>query len=406
MIKDYFVMASKNLRKRKMRSWLTMIGIFVSIATIFLLISLSLGLQGAIEEQFKMLGSDKFFIMPKGQIGAPGSGGAVELTTKDVDVVEKISGVKAITYLTIGNAEVEYNGVKRYYFSAGIPLDDTEVFKVIAESADLSATQGRLLARGDFYEVMIGSRYVEEGLFGKPVQIRSKLEINGVEFRVVGILKTVGNPQDDSNVYMSVKAFKEIYNSGDRADQIFVQIEEGVDIKEVAARAEKALRNSRDVTEETQDFTILTPEELLASFGTILSIITGFLLGISAISLLVGGIGIANTMYTSTIERTKEIGTMKAIGAQNKDILYIFVIEAGLLGLIGGVIGVLLGMGIGQVIEYIAVNQIGTNLLRVAYPWYLIVGCLLFSFAVGVVSGLVPAWQASKTNVVDALRYE
>ena len=253
---------------------------------------------------------------------------------------------------------------------------------------------------------MVGSRYAEEGLFGKPVQVRDKININGIDFKVIGILKTVGNPQDDSNIYMSIETFKELYNSGDRVDQIFVQIEPGADIKEVAANVEKKLRRSRGVTAETQDFTVLTPEELLESFGTILNIITGFLLGISAISLVVGGIGIANTMYTSTIERTKEIGTMKAIGAQNKDILFIFVIESGLLGLIGGIIGVLIGMGIGQIIEFIAINQLGTNLLQVAYPWYLIVGCLTFSFLVGAISGLIPAWQASKINVVDALRYE
>ena len=164
--------------------------------------------------------------------------------------------------------------------------------------------------------------------------------------------------------------------------------------------------NFRKVTDKTKDFSILTPEELLSSFASILSIVTGFLLGVAAISLLVGAIGITNTMYTSVLERTKEIGVMKAVGAKNSDILTIFLIESGLLGLTGGVIGVLLGMGIGKVIEYIAVHQLQTNLLQVVFPVYLIAGCLIFAFLIGAISGTLPAYRASKIRPVVALRYE
>ena len=137
-----------------------------------------------------------------------------------------------------------------------------------------------------------------------------------------------------------------------------------------------------------------------------LNIITAFLAGVAAISLFVGGIGMANTMYTSVVERTREIGIMKAIGAKNREILYIFLIESGLLGLVGAGIGVLLGYSISKTIEYIAITQLNTNLLQAAAPLYLIFGCLVFGFVIGAVSGTLPAIQASKTNVVDALRYE
>ena len=111
-------------------------------------------------------------------------------------------------------------------------------------------------------------------------------------------------------------------------------------------------------------------------------------------------------MYTSVLERTKEIGVMKAIGARNRDVLFIFLIESGLLGLVGGIIGVILGIGAVKSIEYIAFQQLGTKLLQAAIPIWLIVVCLLFAFLIGSISGSLPAWQASKTNVVDALRYE
>ena len=122
--------------------------------------------------------------------------------------------------------------------------------------------------------------------------------------------------------------------------------------------------------------------------------------------MFVGGIGISNTMYTSVLERTKEIGVMKAIGAQNKDILMIFLIESGLLGLIGASIGIILGYSVSKSVEYIAVNLLNTTLLQAAAPSYLVIGCLVFGFLVGAVSGTLPALRASKTNVVDALRYE
>ena len=111
-------------------------------------------------------------------------------------------------------------------------------------------------------------------------------------------------------------------------------------------------------------------------------------------------------MYTSVLQRTREIGVMKAIGARNSDILLIFVIESGLIGALGGILGVLVGIGVSKMMEYIAINYIGTNLLRSVVPWYLVVGCITFAFFIGVISGLLPSKQASELNTVDALRYE
>jgi len=138
----------------------------------------------------------------------------------------------------------------------------------------------------------------------------------------------------------------------------------------------------------------------------VLDIVQAVLVGIAAISLLVGGIGIMNTMYTSVVERTKEIGIMKAIGARNEDILYIFLFEAGLLGLVGGLIGVIIGFGLSKGAEYIATISLGTNLLQASVDIWLVLGALLFSFVVGIASGVLPAYQASKLKPVDALRYE
>ena len=148
-----------------------------------------------------------------------------------------------------------------------------------------------------------------------------------------------------------------------------------------------------------------TFEDALSTFNTIINVINGMLVLIALVSLVVAFVNIMNTMYTAILERTKEIGVMKAIGATNNDILTIFVVEAGLIGLIGGVLGVLLGYFISSIGGSIAAAS-GFALLKPAYPIGLIIGCLLFSLLVGAAAGFLPARRASKLKPVDAFRYE
>jgi putative ABC transport system permease protein len=408
MIKDYFSLALKNLRRRKLRSWLTMIGIFIAVATIFILVSISLGFQGAIEEQFRMLGTDKFFIMAKGQAGQPGSGGAVSLYIQDAEAIESVGGVKAVSYFGMANGEIEFNKEKRYLTVAGMPTDpkNAKSLALIFEAMTLKTDEGKMLQAGDTTDIMLGYDFKYNKVFDKPVRAGDNILINGQEFKVKAIMSRIGNPSDDKNIYVPFSEYKELFKTGDKIEMIWVQIDAGAELSDVAAKVEKRLRSFRDVTEKTQDFSILTPEALLDSFNTILNIVLAFLLGVAAISLVVGAIGIANTMYTAVLERYKEIGVMKAVGARNSDILSIFLIESGLLGLVGGIIGVVLGAAVSKAVEYIAVYQIGTNLLKAAFPPYLIVGCLVFAFLIGAASGTFPAWQASQIKPVQALRYE
>lgn len=404
MISDYFKIAFENLKKEKLRSRLTMLGIFISIATIFVLVSLSLGLQGAVEEQFRLLGSDKFFVQPKtGFLGPPGSVGGVILTEDDVEFISKQRGVKDYSFFTAGNAKVEFAGQTRYMLVWGIPPEHIDVYN---EIGSFEIEEGRNLKRGDANSLIAGNLLMTGDIFKKPVKAGSELVINDEGFRVRGVLGLIGNPDDDRALIMDMESFRRLFDVPERVDFIMVQVGEGEDVKEVAERVERRLRKERGVSEENQDFSILTPEELLEGFGEILQIITSFLAGIAAISLVVGAIGIANTMYTSVLERTKEIGVMKAIGARNKDILIIFLIESGLLGLAGAAIGIILGYGISRAIVWAVVKFYNTNLLQAATPFYLIVGCLAFGFIIGAVSGVFPAWQASRLNAVDSLRYE
>ena len=406
LMEEFLNISLKNVKRRKLRSWLTIVGIIISIATIFMLVSVSLGLNAAVQEQFRQLGTDKFFIQPKGQIAGPGTAGSVNLTDDDINAIKKVAGVKDVATFSIKTVKVEAHDNVRFVYIMGVNLDSS--FKILQESGFLKVEDGRMLSQGDSKKAMIGSQYKLNDILGEPIEVGDTLTLNDEHrVRVKAVLETVGNPSDDKNLYIPLDDFEEMFpDKINNYDQLIVQIEQGRNITDIAEKVDKQLVYSRDLDRDNKDFTILTPEEFLAAFGTILNILTAFLLGIAAISLVVGAIGIANTMYTAVVERTKEIGVMKAVGAKNSDIIQMFTIESGLIGLIGGLGGVILGFLVAQLIGFIAVSVLSTSLLQVATPLYLFAGCLIFSFVIGAISGLVPAFQASRIKPVVALRYE
>ncbi len=405
MIQEAFTLAYRTLIHRKIRSILTVIGIFIAIFTVFVLLSMSLGLNEGIQEQFRLLGTDKFFVTAKGSTFGVGQSGNVQLTTKDMDTLDKISEIKKATYYVLGNVQITFKEETRYYMAIAIPFKPVNGWDIFSEVYDLKAEDGRLLKDGDRGKVLLGYQYGYENFMGKPVRLGDTIELNGQEFEVAGILETVGNSQDDRQIYMTLEDFKELFNSGDRVDFIIAQIKPGENMTRVVDKAERALRRERGVTEDTQDFEISTPDQLMETFGVVLNILMAFLIGIGSISIVVGGIGIANTMFTSVLERRKEIGTMKAIGAKNEDILTIFIVESGILGLIGGFLGLFFGIIVAKAVEYYAQIYVG-NIIRASMSPYLIVGCLLFGFVIGTVSGFFPSRQAANLKPADALRYE
>lgn len=405
MLEDSFRIAYRNLKKKKARSLLTIIGIFLAIFTVFVLLSMSLGLNEVIQEQFRLLGTDKFFVTAKGSYFGVGQSSNVQLTTEDVETLDKMNEMKTVTYYTMGNVQITFKEETRYYMVIAIPFKPVNGWDIFREVYNLKVEDGRLLKEGDNGKVLLGYQYGYNNFMGKPVHVGDKIRLNGVEFKVAGILETVGNSADDRQIYMTTEDFKELFNSGDRIDFIIAQIKEGENMTQVVDKAERALRKGRGVTEKTQDFDISTPEQIMESFGTILNILMAFLVGIGAISIIVGGIGIANTMFTSVLERRREIGTMKAIGAKNEDILGIFIVESGILGLIGGLLGLIFGVIVAKTIEYYAQLYVGT-MVRASMSPYLMIGCLVFGFVIGTVSGFLPSRQASNLNPADALRYE
>jgi len=403
MIKDYFTLAYQSAKKRKLRSWLTMVGIFIGIAAVVALVSLSQGLQGAIEGQFMKLGSDKLIISAQGgSFGPSGTAVSNPLTISDKELIEDVKGVDTVVGRLIRTTKLEFKGDIKYSYVISLPNDKEEIDLAI-EANDYQIDYGRLIDKSDKYKVMVGSNIAED-YFEDPIEIRDSVEIQGQEFEVVGILKKSGNPQQDNTMVLPENGLREILNIEDEYDIIPTKVSAGEDIDIVSERISAALRKSHDVEEGKEDFGIETPEGILNTLNNILMVIQGVLVGIAAISLLVGGIGIMNTMYTSVHERTKEIGIMKALGARNKNILLLFLIESGFLGLLGGIIGVSLGYGIAKTVEYVAFQYYESVLIQAQFSPVLLIGMLLFAFSIGAVSGMFPARQAAKLKPVDALR--
>lgn len=405
MINDYLAIIFGSLKHRKLRSWLTMLGIFVGIAAVVSLISLGQGLQEAINEQFQKMGTNKIMVEAGGlSFGMPGSGISNEkLTEDDVKVIERVRGVDKVAKMVYKSANSEFHDEIKYPLIIGMPTDETK--EVFEEMQSIEISQGRNLEDTDKYKVVIGDLVEKGELFDDPVRLRDGININGKDFKVIGVLEPIGNPQDDKQLYIPYDTAVDLFEL-DEINVMIVQTIQGVDVNEVAEFIKKDLRRYRDVDEGEEDFRVQTFEQVMNSFNTIFSIVQAVVIGIAAISLLVGGIGITNTMYTSVLERTRDIGIMKAVGAKNSDILKLFLIESGTLGLIGGAIGIMIGIGISKLVEISIIKLYNIVYLKAYFPWYLILGALLFSFLVGSISGVMPARQASRMKPVDALRYE
>ena len=403
-MKDFVSLSFNNLRRRKLRSWLTMIGIFIGIAAVVALISLGQGLQNAIEQQFEQFGSDRIIVQERGLQGPPGSGTSLssKLSDRDLEVVKDINGIEGAAGIIIKTGKIEKGDDIAFVFIYGLPQNKDE--KEIVNFFDVE--RGRDLRENDGDKAVVGVRYSESKVFSKPVDIGDKLNIEGKDFKIIGELERIGNPFDDSAIIIDKEVMKSLFNTGDEISAIHVKVENVEEIDGIKEEIEDELRKSRNEDEGKETFQVTTSEQLLQTFTSIFGIVQAVLVGIAAISLLVGGVGVMNTMYTSVLERTKEIGTMKAVGAKNSDILMIFLIESGLLGLVGGLIGVAIGLGLSKGAEYIASVHLCTNLFRASTDPVIILGALAFSFIIGSLSGILPAYQASRLNPVDALRYE
>jgi putative ABC transport system permease protein len=408
MLKDYIYFALDSLGHRRLRSWLTMIGIFIGIAAVVSLIGLGEGLRIAITSQFGFLGTDIMSIQASGLSSGPPGLGAVE-PLKDTlkEKIENINGIDSVFNRDITSLVIEFNNKQAMTYAGSVPTgkDRSSFVKI----SNLKVEAGRFLRDNEPKSVVVGNDFSDKvkgygvSTFGRGVYVGDSIVVNDKEYKVVGILAKKGSFVVDNMLFFNEDA-TDIFPDDGTTDIIAVKVKDEKQINSVKASVEKLLRKERNVKAGEEDFTVSTPEQALKSLNSALFAVQLFVYIIAGISLAVGGIGIMNTMYTSVLERTREIGIMKAIGARNSVIFTLFFIESGFLGLVGGILGVILGASLAYGLAYIGSLFLGSDIIRAEVSIFLIVGSLLFSFILGTFFGVLPAYRASKLAPVEALR--
>ncbi len=403
-IREYFKIALRNIKTRRLRSFLTVLGIVIGVFLIISLLSLSEGLKSTINKQLQSLGGKMVMVMP-------GSGddiftslmfGGSKLQKEDIEAIKRADGVdKVIGFSYTGSVARYYDESKQVALNGYEPW--REGLEVLSLFSGWELAEGRWPAKGN--EILIGSR-VAADIFSRRVKVGSEMTIKGKKFVVAGTLKSLGNQQDDGTVYMDMVAFQDL--TGEKrgtASYAMVKIIEGTDENEVAAEIESKLKETRKrrMGTDEADFTVVTSEKMGDLAGNILGVIQIVIISFASIAILVGGIGITNSMFTSVRERTREIGIMKAIGATNSAILSIFMIEAGIIGIFGGLGGLLMGTLLSKAVDYYTSFNPSMYLTTTIAPW-MIVFALVFSFFIGSAAGFFPARAAAKLKPVDALR--
>jgi len=404
MLSDIFTLSMKNLKHRGLRSWLTLLGIFIGVAAVVSLISLGNGLQTAVSSQFGISSTELLSVQAGGisDFGPPGSGAVDPLTAKELEAIEKLSSVKRAVGRDIVSAKLEYNKRAVFGYATNIPSGDNRKF--IYEQIEAKTIVGRLLKDEDVGKVILGYNFYTDSVgLGKKVVPGNTVIIQNKSFQVVGILEKKGSFIFDNVAYMNEDELDSISNYGDKIDIIAVQPVNKDEILKTKEDIEKILRKVRDVKVGDENFEVSTPESSLESVNAILGGVQMFIVIVASISIFIGALGIVNTMTTSVLERKKEIGIMKSIGATNYQIFLQFFIESSLLGLVGGFVGAAFGTLIGF-IGVLGINSFVNSDLTPSINFALIFFSLLGSFIIGGIAGIAPAIRAANQNPVEALR--
>ncbi|MGV8076275.1 MAG: ABC transporter permease [Methanosarcina sp.] len=411
----YLKMALNMLLHSKLRSWLTIIGIVIGVGAVVGIISLGDTMEASVQSRLADMDLTSITITPgysKAQSHMPGPGHNdwgegttttdTQLTDHDIDALRGIKGITYVAGEISGREEMSYTGENATLSITGV---DPQVWQYMNS---LEVESGRLLEPADKNVAVIGSG-VASGIYKKDIGVNQVITINGKSVRIVGILKEEGGG-GDRQIYMPIDSAVNLIT--DAKKDVFDSIEvkaQSVDVVDTVVTAiEKKLMISRHIAnEDDRDFSVTALKSMAQSVTSMISSMTLFLGAIAAVSLIVGAVGIANTMFTSVLEKTKEIGTMKAIGAKNRDILMIFVFNSAMVGFVGGVFGVLLGALVSALFPMIGVTMTrgGSGASLSLSPGLMIFG-LSLAVLIGVISGAVPAYRASKMKPVDALRYE
>ncbi len=402
-----FIEALESLLANKLRSALTILGIVIGVAAVIAMLAIGAGAENTITGEIQGVGTNLLFVI---QGGFNEVSNLKPLTLGDAEAINdpfSAPSVAGVSSALRGTVEISKAGETTRTTVLGVTANYNEITNTdIMEGEFINENQ--ILGRSSV--ILLGTD-VAEDLFGtKSGLVGETVRVEGQNFRVIGVLEEKGgsafaNQDDQVLVPLSTAQIRLMRRSNrDQVDVLYVQTQSAEVIPQAKQEISQILRKRHRTELGEDDFTIVSQEDMINVASSITNVLTIFLGGIAAISLLVGGIGIMNIMLVSVVERTREIGLRKALGAKKMDILIQFLAESLLLSLVGGVVGIGFGWVISSVVGRIAAaNDVSINPVISLQSILL---ATLFSIAVGLFFGIYPANRAANLQPVEALRYE
>jgi len=413
MLKDNFNLAYKNIRERMSRSILTLLGISIGIMAIISLMALGEGMNQAVTGELSSLSDTIIVSVGQGfDIGSIMSGNGLDenngeyLTERDITDVQRIQGIKKVSTQLSGVGILRYNSLDVATSLTGM---DVDVIHISYGIEDLGS--GSLLEIGDQNKCLIGYNVAHE-YFDSDITVGSRIKINEAKIVVNGIFSQFGSGgigSTDDIVLLTSRDFKKITGESNITSAT-IQVYDVTNVESIADEIEQAINENHG----DDDFaSATTMSSIMESIQNIIGVIQMMLVAIASIALIVASIGIMNTMLTSVMERTREIGIMKAIGAENKDVMSIFIIEGIIVSVIGGLCGIFLGVfgsqALGEIVSMQGSSGAGPPSGMALNPVVTLSSVMLaigVSILVGVLSSSYPAWKAAKMSPIEAVRYE
>jgi putative ABC transport system permease protein len=404
-----------SLSANKLRSGLTILGIVIGVAAVIAMLSIGQGAQKTISDSINSIGTNIIYLSAGSRARFMGGNfntvrNIKMLTTSDtqalLDPLQAPSVNAVAPFIQGGDITASANGQTTTTTVFGVT---TSYFPIrneqVSEGAFFNDQQVNTHAR-----VAVIGADLATSLYGQTSNLTGQeVRLNGQTFTIIGLLKSKGGSSfgsSDNQVIIPLTTARDrvINRTGKTVDGIYIQATNAESVSGASSQVSAIMRLRHHVAEGKEDFTVFSQQDLLTTANSITGIMTTFLGGIAAISLLVGGIGIMNIMLVSVVERTREIGLRKALGARNRDILTQFLAESSFLSLMGGLIGILLGWLISLIIGQIA--SASGNALNPSVSLNAVLLATLFSIAVGLFFGIYPARRAARLEPVEALRYE
>ena len=382
----------RDISRKKFSTLLTLFAISLGVLAVFVIVIVSSSFQKSITEQFEKVGSNKLYIS-KVERGVIPQGNKKELSDNLFLEISSKPFIDSVIPLYSARKQIKYGREYKSKAIFGVEFTNKNI-----EDLGLEVEFGRVPKKNEKYVALVGPDFLSDG-FEKDLSLGSKVEIGENKFKIVGIFKSVGNPEDDQNFMLPLNSLREIQNEPEGVTLFYATVQKDYDVLLAKENLQRLLdrRLGKDRVE------IQSADQILEQLNSFVQIIQVTLGGIAFVSIIVGALGIINTMYVIVAEKIKDIGIMKACGATNFQILLLFIVQAGIFGLLGAFLGIFLGFFVLIFLEKVAISQ-GYTFLKITFDFFVVLWLLLFGFFVGVVAGFLPSKQASKQNVVDALR--